>query len=111
MKDSLFSHLPQPPRLPNVVIPVAARKEIIDYFAALATQHDQHSYEGSRIQAVLRTLNVAEDPIEELLSLDRMQRLPYQKQMNEQYAVGLEMLYSLRHRLEAEWLATQEGDR
>lgn len=107
-KQSLFTDIPAPPRLPKIVIPRDARQAIIDYFAALALQHDANSYDGSRIGYILRSLEREEDPIEDLLATARMQRLPYQKDIYELYQVALEMLYAVRHQLEAGSLQ-QEG--
>jgi|SRR5579862_4379821 len=106
-EQNLFTAIPVPARLPKIVIPVDARREIIDYFAVLATQHDATSYDGSRIQYILRSLEKADDPIEDILATARQQRLPYQQDIYELYQVALEMLYAVRHQLEAKLIQGQ----
>jgi len=108
-EQSLFAGSPVPPRLPKIVIPRDARQEIIDYFAVLAIQHDEYSYEGSRIQVILCSLQGDDDPIEDIQATARQQRLHYQQDIHELYQMALEMLYAVRHRLEAEFIQQQQA--
>ena len=107
-QKSLFADIPVPPRLPKVIIPREERQEIIDYFAALASQHDKFSYNGSRIQNVLSALET-EDPIEDIMATAKLQRLSHQDAMNEWYQLALEMLYRVRHRIESKVLESSRS--
>lgn len=106
-EQNLFAGSPEPPRLPKVDIPREARQEIIDYFAVLATQHGEFSYEGSRIETILGALEERDEPIEDLLETARRQCPPGKRDDLGLYQVALEMLYAVRHRLEAEFIRGQ----
>lgn len=88
--------IPVPPRLPKVAIPFAARQGIINYFTHLDMQTPDNSTEWCHIHNILSSLLHEDDPIEAIYTIAR------QQQFHESYQTALEMLYAVRHRLEAE---------
>lgn len=109
-RQDLFADIPVPLRLSKVAIPSDARQEIIDYFVALEAQIPDNSTDWCRVHNIISSLLHEDDPIEDIYTTARQQQLHFQKDIHELYKAALEMLYAVRHRLEAEYMKKDDSN-
>lgn len=110
MPEKNLAEISAPPRLAKVTIAPADRQPIMDYFLAKLDGYGRYSSDGSVCAAICYILKTDDDPIRGIDDMVRRQFIPgVSTTISPIYAEALEMLYSVRHRLEAELIARTEA--